>query len=218
MKNVIFTAGGYETVFEDYLNNLSDKAEYWYNWNQEENKKHPQSLHREFTYREFKKCCIDTLTELKETYRALGENVPYEQILQVLFAVPEDNDGEVNTRLYWMDMDDCTPQPLEVGSIAILGYKQLALPLIQSIKDNPDVTMIDVARVASFAIKFIEQENLTDGAVGVGDLQPQIYFIANGKSPEEPTKQQLDVMLKDVDVEVEKFRKMFGASSRFLRF
>lgn len=218
MNNVIFTAGGYETVFKDYLDDLSGKAEYWYNWTQEENKKNPPSLHHDFTHREFKKCCIETLTELKKTYRALGENESYEQILQVLFAVPEFNDEEAYTQLYWMDMGDCAPQAVELGSIAVIGYKQLALPFIQSIMKNKDVTMVDVARVASFTIKFIEKENLAEGAVGVGDLDPQIYFIPDGKPPSEPTPEQLTVLMKDVNTEVEKLSKMLGESSNFLRF
>ncbi|GEM_PF-2139758 len=217
LNNIIFTAGGYETVFKDYLVDVSRKAEYWYNW-YESQKEKDSSFQHDFDYYDFKKCCIEALTELRHTYRALGESEDYAQVLQVLFAMPEDNDGKIEPQLYFMDMDRCAPQPVELGKVIMIGYREFAWPLVQSIIDNKENTMADVARVASFTIKFIEDEKLTQNAVGVGDLQPQIYFFPNNNHPEEPKMEHLTVLMKDVDIAVSNMRNTIGKSSGFLKF
>jgi len=216
--NVIFSAGGLESVFEDYLDDLSKNVNWMYNWFQEENKKNPESLEREYDFKQFKKTCIDTLTELKRTYRNYGENAGYDNMLQVFFTLPETKDGKTITKLYIMDMEDCLPQVIEDGKIAMIGYKHLASPFMKSLENRKDMTMRDVARVGSFAIKYIEKEGLTEDAVGVGNLEPQIYFIPDGQIPEEIKDYKLKDLLKGVDEEVETIRNIFGSNSSFLRF
>lgn len=215
--NTVFSAGGYENVFEDYLDDLSKNVDWTFRWFEEENKDIPENLHREYDVKQFKKTCIDTLTELKTTYRALGENVSFEHILQVIFTLPETRNGTSLTRLYSMDMHDCSPQAVDDNEIVAIGYEQLASPFLKSLEDRSDVTMKEVARVATFTIKYLEQEKLTDGAVGVGNQDPQIYFVPHGQEPKEIVGTELTELLKGVDNEVEKIKNIIGSSSTFLR-
>lgn len=213
--NVIFTAGGYEGIFEDYLNDLTKNVDFAVRWIEEENKKNP--IRTEYDFPRFKKTCIDTLTELKHTYRALGESTPFEQILQVFFTMPEQRGNNNIARLYKMKMDECFPQALEENEVQAIGYETLALPFLRSLDNGKDITMRDVARVATFTIKYLEDEELTDGAVGIGDLDPQIYFEAHGEDPREIMGEELKELLHGVYDEVTKMRKLMGSSSTFLR-
>lgn len=215
--NVVFTAGGFERVFEDYLDDLSRDVNWMYNWFQEDNKKQPTSLQRNYDTHQFKKTCITTLTELKKVYSNLGENVSFENILQVFFTLPEERNGQPITRLYKMDMEDCYPEVVEEGKIETIGYSQLASPFLKSLENDPNLKMKDVARVGSFAIKYIENANLTDESVGVGDQEPQIFFVPDENEPKEvKDEKEIKELLNGVNQEVEKIKNMIG-STTFLR-
>lgn len=213
--NVVFTAGGYESIFEDYITDLTKNVDWSIKWLEEENKKSP--VHRDYDFQQFKKQCIQTLTELKETYSSFGENTPFDQILQVFFTIPENRDGKAITRLYKMDMEDCLPVPVEENRIEAIGYKTLAMPLLKSLENGSDITIRDVARVATFAIKYIEKEDLTEGAVGVGNMEPQIYFERHGENHYEVTGDELTELLQGVNEQVELVRSIIGSTSNFLR-
>jgi hypothetical protein len=116
-----------------------------------------------------------------------------------------------------MDMDNCLPEAVEDNTIEAIGYKPIAMPLLRSLENEHDITMREVARVATFAIKFIEQEELSSGGVGVGDQEPQIYFEPNGVDPHEITGEALSELLRGVDEEVKNVRNMIGSTSSFLR-
>lgn len=214
--NVVFTAGGYEGIFEDYLDDITKNVDYATQIIDEENKSSP--VHREYNASLFKKTCIETLTELKNTYRALGQNTSFEQILQVLFTIPETRAEKGITRLYKMDMEDCYPQAVDENEVVAIGYSTIAMPFLRSLNENKKFTMKDVARIASFVIKYIEKEDLVDGAVGVKDRQPQIYFAPHGQDLREIIDEtELNELLDGVDVEVKKLQNMIGLSSNFLR-
>lgn len=214
--NVVFSAGGFERLFEDYLDQLQQAVEFEYNWYEEQNKEKPESLHREYSSLNFKQSCVKTLEQLKEIHKSVGENIGFEQALQVFFTLFEKKNGKFVTSLYKMDMDDCLPERVEDGVVETIGYSQLAKPLLQSINNKPELKMKEVARVAAFAIKYIEKEGLTDG-VGVEPLEPQIWFIPENEVPREIVKDELKQLLQNVNDEVEKMRNLIGSTSRLLR-
>jgi 20S proteasome alpha/beta subunit len=215
---IVFSAGGMETLFEEFLEQVEKNAMWKYNWIQEQNKDQPESLQRSFTATDFKHTCVETLKRMKEIYSELEQSTSFEYALQVFFVLPEQRNGQDDVVLYKISMDDCFPNPIEAGKVSAIGNHYLGKPFLKSLENkNEELYMKDVARVASFVIKYIEQEKLdSNDGIGVGDYYPQIWYV-KPKEAREIQGDELTKLLEGIDAEIDKFRKNIGSESSFLR-
>ncbi|MEM4377659.1 MAG: hypothetical protein QXX85_01580 [Candidatus Nitrosotenuis sp.] len=215
---IVFTAGGIEPLFEEFLEQVEKAALWKYNWIQEENKNQPESLHQVFTATDFKHTCVETLKRMKAIYTELEQSTSFEYALQVFFVLPEQRNGQDDVTLYKMNMEDCFPNPVEAGKVSAIGNHYLGKPFLKSLENkNETLFMKDVARVASFVIKYIEIEKLdSNNGIGVGDFDPQIWYVTPKQAREIP-QDELSELLKGVEDEIKKFRETIGSESSFLR-
>lgn len=215
---IVFTAGGMETLFEEFLEQVEENAMWKYDWIKEQNKTQPEALQRSFTSTDFKHTCVETLKRMKEVYSELEQSTSFEYALQVFFVLPEQRNGKKDMILYKMNMVDCFPNPVEDGKVSAIGNHYLGKPFLNSLENkNEDLYMNDVARVASFVIKYIEQEKLdSNDGIGVGEHQPQIWYITPEEA-KEISDDEVTTLLEGVAEEVENFRRSIGSQSSFLR-
>ena len=83
--------------------------------------------------------------------------------------------------------------------------------------ENKEFTMMEFARLASFIIKYVEKEKLSDSdSVGTGDQEPQIWFAPDGELPNEKIGLKLEKILDGIDGEIVNIQKRIGSQSRFL--
>lgn len=211
---VVFTAAGVQFLFEEFLTEVNRNFMYKVNYLDKIKEEDPKQDYG-FTTTDFKHICVETLKKQKEIYSEMDESP--DEALQVLFTVPESkNDGEIYHRLYFMDMDECAPLPIEEGKIVEIGYSGIGRMFLKSL-ETKEFTMVDAARVGAFIIKYVENENLTKGSVGVGDHQPQIWFMEDSKDPREIIGQELLKLMEGIDGEVITIQQKIGSRSIFLR-
>lgn len=201
LEAIIFTAAGDGNLFEEFLTEI-ERATLWKaNWIEEENKKVSESLQRVFTSVDFKRTCVETLTTMKNVYSERGLN---EYSLQVLFVVPEIKGDRSVATLYKMDTGDCFPNPMEEGEVEAIGYPHLGRIFLKNLEEKSNyLTMRDVARVAALTIKYIDKAELAE-AVGVGTIEPQIWFVEDGKLPREIKELELQQLLSGIDEQITK--------------
>ena len=103
LPQIVFTAAGHESLFEEFLREIARNAEWQLNWIEEENKKHPEKFQRIFTTDDFRHACAQTLKDMKQHYSELKNAVDFDDALQVLFIVGDNQ----SSSLHGMDMDTC---------------------------------------------------------------------------------------------------------------
>ncbi|MGQ0605951.1 MAG: hypothetical protein ACT4OD_03220 [Candidatus Nitrosotenuis sp.] len=215
LDSIIFTAAGIESLFEEYLEEVSRVVLHEANLVQSQNEENPKKPALGYSTTDFKHACVNVLKKMKEVYSELEEHVAFENALQVLFAVPEIGINGQIYRLYGMDMLGCYPIPIEEGKIQQIGHKGIGDIFLKSL-DGKDYSMRDVARIGSFIIKYVERERISD-IIGVGDGDPQVWFIDDKKGPREIQGKELDQLLEGVDGEIVNIQKRVGTLSSFLR-
>jgi 20S proteasome alpha/beta subunit len=214
---IVFTAAGIQSLFEEFLEEVQ-RLGFSHSKNIEEYNKNNPNNAVAFTVNDFKHICSETIKKMKQVYSEIENVFSFDEALQVLFVVPEvkNAQGTPIPRLYFMDMDTCYPQPIEQGKIVPIGISHLGQIFLKQFEIDSDFSMKDIARIGTFIIKYIEKENLHDG-VGVGDIEPQIWFFEDNKGPKEIKDKELKELLEYVDEEVINVIKKIGSSSKFLR-
>lgn len=213
-RDVIFSAAGLEPLFDEFLRELPrrvNRSIYLVNRQNEELKIPEQNQYRYDVYN-FKHDCVALLTEMKSAYMQIQD--PNSLPLQVIFVVKEwiteNNLLKQVSRLYYMDWQYCFPLPVE-DRIAI-GVGLIGEIFMKNWK--PIMTMRQSAELGAFIIKYIEQERLTE-TVGVGQYQPQIYYVRDGEDPKPIEENELNDLIKIVDEKVKIARGQIGSSSGF---
>lgn len=200
--DVVFAAAGLEGLFEDFLMEIPKRVFYRQKMISEKIPEYPYSLFY------FKEDCINLIKEMKGAFCSeIQVDIP---AVQVLFAVKnlETNKSE----LYYLDSLDCFSQ--QVKDKVVIGEKHLGDVFMKSWK--PEMTMEETAKLGSFIIKYIEEEKLSDN-VGVGNLQPDIWFVKDGMDPKKLRHDEVEELLVGMDNEINRVRKTIGSLSRFLR-
>lgn len=203
----VFGAAGIGTLFEEFLTLLPQRVGNHFSWINYENQK-LISQHREnfpnspneqlppaFTYttEDFKHDCVELLTEMRRRYSVAFENEWCN--LQILIGTKEDSDA----KLYYLESENCLPA--EVPSIVFIGQSQLSEIFRKCWDEN--MTMQQTAKLGILAVKYIEQEGMSDN-IGVGNLQPQVWFIPNDQlPPREILDDELSALVLDADQQLE---------------
>jgi ubiquitin len=212
-ERIVFTAAGVQFLFEEFLTEVNRNFVYKLEYMDKVKEEDPKQDYG-FTATDFKHTCVETIKKQKQVYSEMSESP--DEALQVLFTVPESKNGTEYHRLYFMDMEDCVPVPIEEGKIVEIGYSGIGRMFLKSL-ETKDFTIRDVARLGAFVIKYVESENLANGNVGVGNHQPQIWFMEDGKDPKEIVGKELSDLIEGVDGEVITIRQKIGSLSNFLR-
>lgn len=205
--DVVFAAAGLEGLFEDFLTEIPKRVLYRREMirrkiTDEQLPEYDYSLYH------FKQDCVSLIKEMKESFCSeIQYDVP---AVQVLFAVK--NMETDKSELYYLDSLDCFSQ--QVKDKVVIGERYLANVILKSWK--PEMTMEETARLGSFIIKYIEKEKLSDN-VGVGNYQPDVWFVKDGKEPKKLRHDEVEKLLAGLDDRIEEIRKTVGSLSRFLR-
>ena len=217
LDTIVFTAAGLESLFEEFLDEVSRKVLHDARKIEVYNKKNPDDQQLEYSTNDFKHACADVLKTMKEYYSELEEHMDFENALQVLFVVPElcKDNAEQIYRLYGMNMLGCYPFLIDFGKIQQIGQRGIGDVFLKSLEEK-EYTMKDVARVSAFVIKYVENEGLSE-SVGVGDGEPQIWFVDDKGGPREIEGKELHDLLEGIDGEIVNIQKKIGKSSSFLR-
>jgi hypothetical protein len=220
--SIIFTTAGVQSLFEEFLEDVNGRSIRHQKEIENYNKKNPENP-KIFTIIDFKHICSEILKKMKKTYSEIEEEIPFEQALQVLFATSETRPPDTRTvsKLYAMNIKTCYPEPIEEGRVIPIGISYIGDIFLKQFELSGESKMInfsmkDVARIGAFIIKYVEKEKLHDG-IGVGDQEPQIWFVKDGEMPKEIIGKELQVLLEDVDGEVTNMIKKIGSNSGFLR-
>ena len=104
---------------------------------------------------------------------------------------------ETESKLFYLDSIYCLPA--EVTKIVFIGQGELGEVFRKSWDTR--MTMAETAKLATFAISYIEKEGISEG-VGVGERQPQVWFVPNDANPREILGNELSNLLVDVEPEV----------------
>ncbi|WP_205098383.1 hypothetical protein [Candidatus Nitrosotenuis uzonensis] len=212
-EKIVFTAAGVQFLFEEFLTEVDRNFIFKTDYLEKLKAEDPKQDYG-FTVTDFKHTCVETLKKQKAVYSEL--DTPADEALQVLFTLPEARNGIVYHRLYFMDMDECAPIPIEEGRIVDIGYSGIGKIFMKSL-ENKEFFMKDVARLGAFIIKYVEAEDLTKGNIGVGTDQPQIWYMEDGKEPKEILGKEREFLLEGLDGEVVTIRQKIGSLSSFLR-
>jgi len=218
----VFTAAGYESIFEEFLEEVKRKG---YETEAENNlynkNKAPELPPKQLTIHDFKHICVDVIKNMKKIY----SEIDHKEALQVLIVLPVadvSNPSNPNPigkyNLLYMDMIDCYPEPRKDDAIQPIGYSHCGGEVfLKQFRKSGNFTMKEIARIGAFIIKYIETEELADGYVGIGTGQPQIVFCKDGELPKEILGKELDTLLENIDGEVVNIKKRVGSASTFLR-
>ncbi len=211
--SIIFTAAGTQALFEEFLGELPRRALITRNYLVEQNRERPESTHYSYDSYNFKQDCVTLLNDMHDTYSRTS--IPDDATaLQVLFVIKEIHQGQVRSRLYYVDWGDRYPLPV-LDKWAI-GQSELASIFLKSY--SPDIKMKDAARLGAFIIKYIEKEHLSpNDGVGVGESLPQIWLCPNQGEPSPLTNAQITELISDIDAKIGEVISKYGSGSRFLR-
>lgn len=94
------------------------------------------------------------------------------------------------------------------------GSPYASMLLKEAKKQNPNLTMEQVAKLGYLVIKYIEKYEL-DTSVGIGEEHPQIWFIPDGKDPYEIKGDDMDNCKKDADNRLERLASGFNGVFEF---
>lgn len=202
----IFGAAGIATLFEEFLTILPQKMNTHANWINYQNQRllnqhnqdfqnNPNSIQpprMDYTAEDFKQDCVELLTEMRNRYSIAFTDPSC--CLYVLIGIAVNND---NPKLYYLDSVHCLPA--EVNELVPIGQSQLS-EVFRKAWDR-SMTMEQTAKLGMLAIKYIEQERISDG-IGVGQQQPQIWLIPNRQQPREILGDELTAMVGSVDPQV----------------
>ncbi|MBE3138178.1 MAG: hypothetical protein IMZ43_12435 [Thermoplasmata archaeon] len=103
-----------------------------------------------------------------------------------------------DSKLYYLNSINCLPVEVS-GLLLSIGQSELAEVFRKSW--NHTMTMEQTAKLGMLAIKYIEQQGISD-AIGIGSQQPQVWFITNGQLPREIVGDELTRMISTVDPNV----------------
>lgn len=218
---IIFSAAGLVALYKEFLEEV--EKEFLFTLSIRDAQKHanPSIPQRPFTLNDFKHICTETAKKLKTVYSELGNDIPFKYRLQVLFVSYEIVGTKRVASLFYMDMGDCFPYPIDEGAIIEIGHPNLGKVFLQNYEKEGNFTMKEIARIASFIIKYAEKEKLDDNdTVGVGSEQPQIWFYPDSDTDPKPYElkgNDLTELLEGVDSEIDKKISQIGSSSTFLR-
>lgn len=216
LPSIVFTAAGVESLFEEFLDEVKGRSSSHARDINTYNKERPDNP-KAFTVVDFKHICATTLKKMKRVYSEIENAVSFREALQVLFIVSELKEEVATPRLYYMDMETCYPQPIEQGRIVPIGDTYTGGDVFLKQLSNGNFSIRDVARIGAFIIKYVEQEKLSD-TIGVGNLEPQVWFIEEGEhEPKQILDEELKSLLDGVDEEVTNVIEKIGSSSGFLR-
>jgi len=213
----VFGAAGVGTLFEEFLEVLPQKVSYHYNWIQYqsdriryqhtqefgENRFAPRPPEMAYSFADFKHDCVELLKEMRNAYSIAHTEEGC--TLQILMGI-----RERESKLFYLDSIYCLPA--EVTKIVFIGQSELGEVFRKSWDDG--MTMAETAKLATFAIRYIEKEGISDG-IGVGEYQPQVWFIPNDGDPREILGDKLSTLLADVEPEVEAIRQKLHSLFRF---
>lgn len=204
----VFGAAGIETLYSEFLTILPQKIEEHSRRIQYQNQRLLNQHTQEFMnnpdatkpplnayYTEdFKQDCVELLTEIRNRY-AVAFVDPLCS-LDVLMGLAVENEP---SRLYYLNSTHCLP--VEVNQVLAIGQSDLAEVFRKCW--NREMTMEQTAKLGMLAIKYIEQEGISDG-IGVGKYQPQVWYVPNATNalPKELLSDELSVMVNDVDSKV----------------
>ncbi len=207
-NDAIFAAAGLGGLFEEFLEELPKRVMFRFNAIEIENKNRPEGVKLFFSFNDFKHEVVDLLKEMKRIYSEVhSDGYPS---LQVFFAVKNNEKGK--SVLYYIDDENCLPA--EVKEIIPIGESNLGEIFRKSWKK--DMTMLETAKLGAFIIKYIELEKLSE-SVGVGNYQPQIWFVEDGQDPREVQGKELNDLLSEVNIKIDNIRKSIGTLSRLFR-
>ena len=183
------------------------------NYLEEQNKQLPQSATYEYGVYNFRHDCIELLCGMYEVY-SNTEISDTQDALQVLFCLKELVGNKPMSKLYYLDWENRAPIPVE--NYIPIGQGHLGKVFLKSL--DVSLSMVEVARLGVFIIKYIEKEDLTDNeSVGVGNEKPQIWFCPDNKKFYEVKGEELDKICEGIDGEVNTIIKQIGSLSSFLR-
>jgi 20S proteasome alpha/beta subunit len=217
--DIIFASAGIEPLSQEFLEEVQYKAMRQNKDIENYNKEHPENP-RTFIMNDLKHIFALALKKMKNVYSEIENQIPFESALQVLFVVPEMKppDTYKTVRLFYMDMATCYPIPQEQGKIVPIGISEIGNVFLRNLQETKDFTMKDVARVGAFIIKYVEKEKLdVNDGIGVGDQEPQVWFMGDNTPPHELKDKELKELLDGIDGEVINIIKKIGSSSGFLR-
>lgn len=215
----IFGAAGVGTLYEEFLNILPQRINAHSNWVRYQNQRllsqHAQEFGNNpnairpplmsYTFEDFKQDCVGLLTEMRNRYSIAFQDPSC--CLSVLVGITVREEGG---KLYYLDSTYCLPA--EVNEIIAIGQRELA-EVFRKCWD-PNMTMVQTAELGMLAIKYIEQEGISDD-IGVGPHQPQVWFIPNGsQEPREVTGNELVTMVSTVDERVAQLRNQLHSLFR----
>jgi 20S proteasome alpha/beta subunit len=208
--DAVFAAAGIETVFEDFLNELPRRVTTRQKMFEEQGKSLPEDSGFFYSLYHFKQDCVALIKEIKESCSEVQDRGIL--AIQVLIGVKDFSKNK--SVLYYLDSIDCLP--VEIKQKKVIGQFSLADVFLKSWK--PEMTMKETARLGAFIIKYIEKEKLSENdTVGIGSCQPQIWLIPDDEAPIEMSLEDINELLKDVDVKVDETVEKIGSKGRFLR-
>ncbi len=184
--DAVFAAAGLEGLFEDFLTELPKIVE--------RNQDKLNAKGSNYTLFNFKEDCIALIKRTKKSF--CSEIQTDSPAVQVLFAV--NNKQNNKSELYYLDSLNCFTQKIKERQPIGQGY----LGEIFLKRWNRIMTMKETARLGALIIKYIEKERVSK-SVGVGKyLQPQIWFVKDGKLPRELTKNEAKKCLTGLKAEI----------------
>lgn len=203
MNWAILGAAGVATLYEELLGLLPQRADRHFNWIQYQNQKllnqHSQDFRTNPTAREpplivysiqdFLQDCVELLTEMRNRHSIAFANPSCR--LDALIGLKVTNEP---SKLYYLNSTYCLPA--DVNEILMIGQGELAEIFRKSWERN--MTMEQVAKLGILAIRYIEQEGISD-SIGVGTNKPQVWFIpnANDQVAHEVTGDELDRLVTE---------------------
>ena len=207
----IFGAAGVGNLFDEFLVLLPQKITAHDLWVRYQNQRllnehqqnfgtnavdvQPPPLYR-YSAEDFKQDCVGLLTEMKNRYAVAFEDPQCR--LEVLIGFSVENEG---AKLYYLDSDYCLPA--EANGFLAIGQREFAEVFRKSW--SSEMTMKQTAKLGMLAIKYIEQEAISED-IGVGTEEPQVWYISNENQIREVALVELAEMVTDVDTEVSKLR------------
>jgi 20S proteasome alpha/beta subunit len=218
-KWAIFSAAGLGTLYEEFLNILTQNVNKRFQWIKYQNDKlkldrektfknnpeAPEPPYFDYTLEDFKHDCVDLLTEMKNRY-----NVAFESdddcVLQILYAVLVGGEA----KLFYLDSNTCLSA--EVPECLFIGYG----PYVEIFRKlwHSTLNMKQSAVLATCAIKYIEKDEITKN-VGVGTNKPQIWFIPDGDKTREVLSEELKCIMDDADTKYQEMYKQLHSLFRF---
>ena len=204
----VFGAAGVGTLFEEFVNLLPPKVvrhQSWINYQNQrllnqhtqEFKNNPNAIQpplMNYNDADFKQDCVELLTEMRNRYSIAFQDPSC--TLHVLMGISVKGIGG---RLYYLNSTHCLPA--EVNELVAIGQSELAETFRKSWERN--MTMEQTAKLCMVAIKYIEQEGISEG-IGVGSQQPQVWFLPYVGEPtiREIVGEELNKMVSEVDTQV----------------